>query len=376
MLECKKIDLTMSKQRTIIIPVLNGDGISDEIMMPMKRAVEYAASTEGVHIEWLDFICGERFEGGGIPEEALNAIRKYKVGIKGPMTTPVGKGYKSLNVYLRKVLNLYACVRPVKYYPGAPSPLKKPEGINMVIIRENTEDLYGTPEFATNNEHTRTWLKMMEGIDGYMYHDPSALSCKIISLEATIDIAAFAQKYAMKHMRQQIDIVTKANILKATDGLFLSIATDFFLKHRVGSIIDGSLLVDNACRKLVMDPQGFDVILTPNLYGDILSDLAAGLVGGLGFAPGANIGNDCAVFEATHGTAPDIAGKDIANPISLILSGKMMLEYLGLNSAATFLENAVAKAIGWNVSGKSTTEVAHMIQTEMSYIKSVEEIRG
>ncbi len=360
----------------IIIPVLNGDGISDEIIAQVKRTVEKAMTVySDRQIEWLDFTCGERFEGGGIPDEAFEAVRKYRVGIKGPMTTPIGKGYTSLNVHLRKVLNLYACVRPVKYYPGAPSPIKNPEGIDMVIVRENTEDLYGTPEFTYNDPQFYSLLEILQNYDeenNYHHSNEFGVSCKIISAEATRQITSFAMEYAVEHKRKKIDLVTKANIIRATDGLFLKIGTDHLnkLSSRQG-LTHGSLLVDNATQQMVINPQQFDMLVMPNLYGDILSDLAAGIVGGLGYAPGANIGDSCAVFEATHGTWPQGAGKNIANPIALILSAKMMLEYLNLNEAAEILEKAVSETIAYFSNKKiSTSDIGDWIRRDIEYLKN------
>ncbi len=300
------------KHKITLIP---GDGIGTEITAAVVRIIE----ASGVDIHWDSFVAGAEAltrYGDPLPETVLDSIRENRVALKGPLTTPVGKGFASVNVRLRKTLDLYANLRPVRTIPG----IKTPFGdLNLVVIRENTEDLY------SGIEHV-----VVPGV---------VESIKIITEKASTRIAKFAFDYAKKEGRKRITAVHKANIMKLSDGLFL----DCFraVAEQNPEIIADDKIVDNCCMQLVMRPQQFDMLLLENLYGDIVSDLAAGLVGGLGIVPGANIGELGAVFEAVHGSAPDIAGMGIANPTAMLQSGILMLRYLNERDAAELIEKAL-----------------------------------
>ena len=297
------------------ITLIPGDGIGPEITGAVVRIIEAA----GVEIEWDSYIAGAealaRF-GDPLPDNVLESIRLNKVALKGPLTTPVGKGFASVNVRLRKTLDLYANLRPVRTLPAIKTPFGE---LDLIIVRENTEGLYAGLEHM-----------VVPGV---------AQSLKIITEKASTRIARFAFELARRDGRKRITCIHKANIMKVSDGLFLDcfrkVATEY------PDIQADDRIVDNACMQLVMNPQQFDMLLLENLYGDIVSDLAAGLVGGLGVVPGANIGELGAVFEAVHGSAPDIAGKNLANPTALLQSGIQMLRYLGERNAADLIEKAL-----------------------------------
>lgn len=297
------------------VTLIPGDGIGAEITGAVVRIIEAA----GVEIEWESFIAGaealSRY-GDPLPDAVLESIRRNKVALKGPLTTPVGKGFASVNVRLRKTLDLYANLRPVRSLPNIKTPFGE---LDLIVVRENTEDLYSGFE-----------LMVVPGV---------AQSLKIITEKASTRIARFAFQHARQEGRKKVTAIHKANIMKVSDGLFLdcfrNVAADY------PEIEADDKIVDNACMQLVMKPQQFDILLLENLYGDIISDLCAGLVGGLGVVPGANIGELGAVFEAVHGSAPDIAGKNMANPTALLQSGILMLRYLGERSAADKIEKAL-----------------------------------
>jgi len=297
------------------ITLIPGDGIGPEVTGAVVRIIEAA----GVEVEWESFIAGaealSRF-GDPLPEPVLDSIKRNRVALKGPLTTPVGTGFTSINVRLRKTLDLYANLRPVKTLPGVKTPFGD---LDLIVVRENTEDLY------SGLEHV-----VVPGV---------VESLKIITDRASTRIARFALDFARHEGRKKVTAIHKANIMKLSDGLFL----DCF--RRVAAeypeITADDKIVDNTCMQLVMNPQQFDVLLLENLYGDIISDLAAGLVGGLGVVPGANIGELGAVFEAVHGSAPDIAGKNLANPTALLQSAVLMLRFLGEREAATRIHNAL-----------------------------------
>jgi isocitrate dehydrogenase (NAD+) len=297
------------------VTLIEGDGIGPEISEAVVRAVEAA----GVEIEWHVHEAGaaavEQY-GTQVPEVVLQSIRNDRVALKGPVTTPIGTGFRSANVTLRKELDLYACLRPVKSLPGVPS---RYGDIDLVVVRENTEDLYSSLEHV-----------VVPGV---------VESLKIITERASTRIAEFAFQYARRAGRRKVTAVHKANIMKLSDGLFLNCCRA--VAARYPDIQYNEAIVDAACMQLVLDPGRFDVLLNENLYGDILSDLCAGLVGGLGVVPGANLGPDYAVFEAVHGSAPDIAGKNLANPTAMLLSACMMLEHLGETAAARRIRAAV-----------------------------------
>jgi isocitrate dehydrogenase (NAD+) len=305
----------MSSQTTHAVTLLPGDGIGPEVTEAAVRVLAAA----GVAIEW------DRVEAGGeviakygtpVPESVLQSIRRRGVALKGPITTPVGEGFRSANVTLRQNLDLYACIRPVRSLPGVKTRF---EGVDLIVVRENTEDLY------SGLEH-RVTAGVVESI-------------KVVTERACLRIARYAFALARRLGRHKVTAVHKANIMKLTDGLFLECCRRVARDHR--DIDFGDVIVDNCAMQLVRDPTQFDVLLLGNLYGDIMSDLCAGLVGGLGVVPGANVGDDVAVFEAVHGSAPDIAGKGLANPTAVILSSVEMMKHLGELSAATRIEAAV-----------------------------------
>lgn len=300
------------------VTLIHGDGIGPEITASLKKVI--AALKTPIAFE--EFSAGARhYEKTGtfLPEELFRSLEKTKVGIKGPMTTPIGTGYRSLNVKLRKDYDLFANVRPVKNLPGVPS---RYEDVDLVIFRENTEDLYaGIEEEISESE---------------------AHSIKIITWEKSERLLRRAFDYAVAHKKDKVTVVTKANIMKATDGLFLAVARHVAKDY---PITLEEVLVDNMCMQLVMNPSQYGVIATENLYGDILSDLCAGLVGGLGVVGGANFGKDMALFESVHGTAPDIAGKDLANPTAMLLTGAMLLEYLDFSEDANRLRSALYEVL-------------------------------
>ena len=325
-------------RRATFIP---GDGIGPEVAGAARRCLD----ATGVGFHWDERIAGETAIAAfktPLPEETLQSIRDNRIALKGPITTPIGGGFRSVNVALRKQLNLFACVRPCRSYAGVRSPFRD---VDLVIIRENTEDLYAGIEFAAGEPRTRELITQLRDWSQQPIQPDAAISIKPISASASERIVRFACDYAVAHGRRAVTAVHKANIMKFTDGLFMETA------RRVGQGYAGRLrvddrLVDATCMQLVLRPQDFDVLVLPNLYGDILSDLCAGLVGGLGVAPGANIGDGgIAVFEAVHGSAPKYAGQNKVNPTAMILSGVMLLRHIGEEEPAARLEAAVAEVL-------------------------------
>ena len=324
------------KHRVTFIP---GDGIGPEVAEATRRVLE----ATGVKFQWDTVIVGSRVQekfGTPLPAQALQSIRKNKVAIKGPVTTPIGTGFRSVNVALRKTLDLYACLRPCKIYPGINTPFKD---LDIVVVRENTEDLYAGIEFARGDIVTEGLLDFIFGATGEEIRKDSAVSLKIISQTASRRIVKFAFEYARQNGRKKVTAVHKANILKFSDGLFLDTAREVAKEYN--DIEFNDMLVDATCMELVRKPQIFDVLVLSNLYGDIISDLCAGLVGGMGVAPGANIGDEVAIFEPTHGSAPKYAGQNKTNPMATMLSGVMMLRHLGEKDSADKLESAIAEVI-------------------------------
>ncbi len=323
----------MIRHKVTLIP---GEGIGPEVAAATRRILEAA----GVQIDWEE-IAGRSDssadQGKSVNQAAVESVRRNRVALKGPMATAIAGGAPSVNVALRKKLELYANLRPVKNVPGVKSRF---ENVDLVLVRENTEDLY------SGLEH--------EVVPGVVE------SLKIITEKASTRIAKFAFEYAKRHNRKKIHAIHKANIMKLSDGLFLKSVRAVAAQFPV--IEYKELIVDNACMQIVMDPQQFDMLLLPNLYGDVMSDLAAGLVGGLGVVPSANIGDECAMFEAVHGTAPDIAGKGFANPTALLMSSALMLDHLGERTTAERIQNALetvyreAKHTTRDVGGKAGTE--------------------
>lgn len=327
----------MNKYKVTLIP---GDGTGPELAEGARRCVDALK----VGIEWETMVAGEAAiadYGTPLPARVLESIRRNKVALKGPITTPVGAGFRSVNVELRKSLDLYACLRPCKTYKGVRS---RYENIDLVIVRENTEDLYAGIEFEKGTSDVKTLIKVLEEMSKKKIKPDSAISIKPISVEGSRRIVKFAFDYAIKNNRKKVTAVHKANIMKYTDGLFLDAAREV-AKSYEGRVAFDDRIVDNMCMQLVQKPEDYDVLVLPNLYGDIISDLAAGLIGGLGVAPGANIGQDAAVFEPTHGSAPKYKGMNKTNPTALILSAVLMLKHLGEDGAAKKLEAAVSSVI-------------------------------
>lgn len=322
------------------VTLIPGDGIGPEVSRAAKKCLE----ATGVKFEWEEALAGsaaiEEY-GTPLPENVLRSIRRNKVAIKGPIITPIGKGFRSVNVALRQELNLYACLRPARSIPGVKSSYS---GIDLVIVRENTEDLYAGIEFEKGKSDTARLISLIHKLQPKKIAKDSAVSIKPISVSATKRIADFAFDYAIKNNRRKVTAVHKANIMKFSDGLFLETARKVSREY-AGKIEFNDCLVDNLAMQLVKNPQDFDILLLPNLYGDIISDLCAGLIGGLGVAAGANIGKGIALFEPVHGSAPKYAGKNKVNPTATILSGALMLRYLGEEKAASALENAVIEVI-------------------------------
>jgi isocitrate dehydrogenase (NAD+) len=322
--------------RVTLIP---GDGTGPELTEATRRVLE----ATGVAFDWDVREAGvDVMEEAGtpLPEETLASVKANKVALKGPITTPIGTGFRSVNVALRHELGLYACLRPCKTYPGVRS---RYDHVDLVIVRENTEDLYAGIEYEAGTEQAEHVIADLNTLQKKQIASGSGISVKPISREGSERIIRFAFEYARAHARRRVSCVTKANIMKFTDGLFLDtfrgVAKDY------PEIEAWENLVDAICMGLVQRPEEFDVLVLPNLYGDIVSDLTAGLVGGLGVAPGGNIGTEAAVFEATHGSAPKYKGQNKVNPTAMILSGKLMLEHLGEELAAARLEAAVAAVI-------------------------------
>jgi isocitrate dehydrogenase (NAD+) len=326
----------MKSYRVTLIP---GDGVGPELAEAAKACLE----ATGVKFDWdiqtagMDVMVGE---GTPLPDRVIESIRRNKIAIKSPLTTPVGTGFRSVNVELRKELDLYACLRPCKSYDGVRSRYKN---IDLVIVRENTEDLYAGIEFQKGTPEAAELIAHIEKLSKKKIRPDSGVSIKPISVTGSERIVKFAFDYARQYKRKKVTAVHKANIMKFSDGLFLDVAREVAKKYP--NIEFEDRIVDNMCMQLVQKPELYDVLVLPNLYGDIISDLCAGLIGGLGVAPGANIGTNGALFEATHGSAPKYKGLNKMNPTAVILSGVLMLRHLGETEAADRLEKAVADVI-------------------------------
>jgi isocitrate dehydrogenase (NAD+) len=316
-----------------------GDGVGPELSEATRRVLEGT----GVAFEWDVQEAGadvmDRY-GTPLPEHVLESIRRTRVAIKGPITTPVGTGFRSVNVALRKELDLYCCLRPCKSYPGVRS---RYEGVDIVICRENTEDLYAGIEFEQGQPETAKLLDVLTDLSGREIREDSGISIKPISITGSKRIVRYAFEYARRYGRRKVTAVHKANIMKFTDGLFLTTAREVAQEYPDVEFEDR--IIDNLCMQLVQRPEEYDVLVLPNLYGDIVSDLCAGLIGGLGLAPGANIGEEAAVFEATHGSAPKYKGLNKVNPMAMMLSGVLMLHHLGEDDAGDRLERAIAAVV-------------------------------
>ncbi|MBN1553835.1 MAG: isocitrate/isopropylmalate dehydrogenase family protein [Phycisphaerae bacterium] len=344
----------MAKTHTATL--ITGDGTGPELAAAARKCLDAALEkTPGAgRIEWTECVAGVDImesHGTPMPAETIQSVRDTDATLKAPITTPIGSGFRSVNVLLRQTLDLYCCLRPCKSYPGVRS---KYENIDLVLVRENCEDLYAGVEFEKGTKEVGELIETVNRLSTDKKiktpGDSTGVSIKPISVQNSERIVRFAFEYAKKHGRKKVTYVEKANIMKHSDGLFKAVAEE--VARDYPDIESEERLIDNMCMQLVQKPELYDVIVTENLYGDILSDLCAGLVGGLGVAPGANIGDSGAVFEATHGSAPKYKGQNKVNPTAVILSGMLMLDYLGEAAAAKTLENAVAKVI---VEGKSVT---------------------
>lgn len=351
-----------------IIPFIEGDGTGPDIWRATRKVVD--AAVEKAYggrrrIEWKEILAGEKAEkltGEFLPGETIDAIKEYIVAIKGPLTTPVGGGFRSINVTLRQELDLYACVRPVRWIPGVPSPVVHPEQVDVVVFRENIEDIYAGIEWQAGSKQAEKTREFLNGEMGCDVPKDAGIGIKYISKTASERIMRKALKYAVENGRKSVTIVHKGNIMKYTEGSFknwcYALAKSEFAGKIIteeelascGNVPEGKIVVkdriaDNMFQQMLLRPSEYDVIVTPNLNGDYLSDAAAAQVGGLGMAPGGNIGEYFALFEATHGTAPKYAGQDKINPGSLILSAVMMLEYLGWKEAAGQIKKGLEKAV-------------------------------
>ena len=370
-----------------IIPFIEGDGIGIDITPPMINVVNEAikiAYDGKKKIEWMEVFCGEKAtkkydKDTWLPDETINALKEYVVSIKGPLTTPVGGGIRSLNVSLRQILDLYVCLRPIRYFDGVPSPVKRPQDVNMVIFRENSEDIYCGVEFEANSKESDKLLKILKkdfDVTKVRFDENVGIGIKPISKSGTERLVKKAIDYAIDNNRSSVTLVHKGNIMKFTEGAFRDWGYDLAKRDYGGveieegpwqeiinpnngkKIIIKDVICDAFLQQIVLRPTDYDVIATMNLNGDYISDALAAMVGGIGIAPGANISDKYAVFEATHGTAPKYAGKNQVNPGSLILSAEMMLRHMGWTEAADILLNSMDRTIG---AKKVTYDFARMM---------------
>ena len=353
-----------------IIPFIEGDGTGRDIWKASQLVFDAAVekvSKGSRKVVWYEVFAGEKaFQrfGSWLPDDTLTAIQEFRISIKGPLTTPVGGGIRSLNVTLRQLLDLYACVRPVRYFHGVPSPVKHPEKLNVVVYRENTEDVYAGIEWPAGSPEAQKLIAFLEKELGKKVRPDSGIGIKPISITATKNLVRRAIQYALENNRRSVTLVHKGNIMKYTEGAFRDwgyelareefasrtvteeeVTTKYDFKVPEGKLLIKDRIADSMLQQILTRPDEYDVIATPNLNGDYLSDACAAQVGGLGIAPGANLGDGCAVFEATHGTAPKYADKDVINPGSVLLSGCMMFEHMGWRDVAKTIEDAFAKTI-------------------------------
>ena len=356
------------------IPFITGDGVGAEITPAMQKTVDAAlqAAYGGKRrIEWLEVWAGERaFDktGSWLPDATMEAFKEYLVGIKGPLTTPVGGGIRSLNVALRQTLDLYVCLRPVRWFKGVVSPVNDPAKVNMHIFRENTEDIYAGIEWASGSPEARKFYRFLHeemGVDKVRFPETSAYGVKPVSKEGTERLVRAACRYALDHGLPSVTLVHKGNIMKFTEGGFKAWGYELAEREfgdalRSGRLVVNDCIADAFLQNALLMPENYSVIATLNLNGDYISDMLAAMVGGIGIAPGANINyaTGSAIFEATHGTAPNIAGKDIVNPCSLILSAVMMLEYLGWDEAAAGITAALERMFA---AGRATADLARFM---------------
>jgi len=353
-----------------IIPVIEGDGIGRDIMKATRNVVDTAVQTAyngDKRIVWFDVYAGENAMAKyneWLPQDTFNAIEYFRVALKGPLTTPVGGGFRSLNVTLRQVLELYACVRPVRYFQGVPAPVTHPEKMDVVIFRENTEDVYAGIEWEQGTPEVKKVIELLRSEMGVEIREDSGVGIKPISIFGTKRLARMAIQYAIDHGRRSVTFVHKGNIMKFTEGAFCAwgyeLAKEEFAEQTItedelysdydgkcpeGKIIVNDRIADSMLQQILTRTDEYDVIVTPNLNGDYLSDAAAAQVGGIGMAPGGNLSDEVALFEATHGTAPKYTDQDVVNPSSLILSAVMMLEHIGWQAAADLIITGLEKTI-------------------------------
>ena len=353
-----------------VIPFIEGDGIGPDIWQASRRVMDAAVSRvfgDKRKIQWLEILAGEKAFNrtqSWLPNDTLDAIKTYRVAIKGPLTTPVGEGIRSINVGLRQELDLYSCVRPVKYIDGIPSPMVKPSDVDMIIFRENTEDVYMGLEWKAGSPIAQKIIDLVKAEDGRTIRPDSGVGIKPISRFGTQRLVRMAIEYALEHKKESVTIVHKGNIMKFTEGAFRTwgyeVAQEEFGEKTIteaelwdkynGTIPSDKVVIkdriaDAMFQQILLRPAEYDVLAMPNLNGDYMSDALSAMVGGLGLAPGANIGDGIALFEATHGTAPKYAGQDKVNPGSLILSGAMMFDYLGWKEAADRIRKGLEKAV-------------------------------
>ena len=363
----------------VTIPFIEGDGIGSEIT-PVAQSVVNCAVEKAYNgkrsILWNEILAGEKAfntTGNWLPDETLEAFREYRIGIKGPLTTPVGEGIRSLNVALRQTLDLYVCLRPVRWFKGVVSPVKEPQKVNMVIFRENTEDIYSGVEWQQGTPEARkflTFLKEEMHVKNIRFEETSSFGVKPVSIEGTERLVRAAIIYALENRLPSVTLVHKGNIMKFTEGGFKSwgyaLAEREFSKELTeGKLVINDVIADAFLQGTLLSPERYSVIATLNLNGDYISDQLAAMVGGIGIAPGANINYESghAIFEATHGTAPGIAGKNRANPSSLILSSVMMLEYMGWKEAANLITNAMEQSF---LNGEATNDLARFMLNGIS----------
>ncbi|MCL7751454.1 NADP-dependent isocitrate dehydrogenase [Guyparkeria hydrothermalis] len=389
--EGDKITVTADGTLTVpdrpIIPFIEGDGIGIDVTPVMKKVIDAAiekAYGGKRQIAWMEVYAGEKStevypDGSGLPAETMEAIRDYVVSIKGPLTTPVGGGFRSLNVALRQKLDLYVCLRPVRYFTGTPSPVKHPEKTDMVIFRENSEDIYAGIEWAAGTPEVKKVIDFLQdemGVENIRFPESSGIGIKPVSEDGTKRLVRRAIEYAIANDRESVTLVHKGNIMKFTEGAFKNWGYELAKEEFGAEPLDGGpwmklknpntgrdivikdSIADAFLQQILLVPEEYDVVATLNLNGDYVSDALAAQVGGIGIAPGANLSDTVAMFEATHGTAPDIAGKDLANPSSVILSAEMMLRHLGWTEAADAVIKAMEGAIA---SGNVTGDLARLM---------------
>ena len=368
------IDGVLNVPDNPIIPFIEGDGIGGDITPPMIKVVDNAvkiAYDGKKKIEWMEVYCGEKAttvydKDTWLPDETIEALKEYVVSIKGPLTTPIGGGIRSLNVSLRQILDLYVCLRPIRYFEGVPSPVKRPQDTDMIIFRENSEDIYCGIEFQAGSEESKKLVKILKddfGTDKIRFPDSVGLGVKPISKEGTGRLVKKAIDYAIENNRSSVTLVHKGNIMKYTEGAFRDWGYELATSHYGGEDLDGGpwqiiknpntgkniiindVICDAFLQQILLRPKDYDVIATMNLNGDYISDALAACVGGIGIAPGANLSDNLAVFEATHGTAPKYAGQDKVNPGSLMLSAEMMLRHMGWTEAADLIISSMENTI-------------------------------